>query len=180
MSQSAQVQSLDLLTHLHDVLARFGVTAQECLCLASAEVRHVHEALDERLRYWRQQTEKRHEDVARARAALSFARATNKGQHAGCEEEELTLRKAQERLRYAEEKVATVKRWQRELPELTKDFEARTRTLAGFLDSDLRRALVLLQNKVNTLEAYLSPPPSSAAPAPAAKPVTQPPTKEPS
>jgi hypothetical protein len=180
MSQSAQVQSLDHLTHLHDVLARFGVTAQECLGLASMEVRHVHEALDERLRYWRQQTERRHEDVARARAALSHARAFNQGQRAGCEEEELTLRKAQERLRYAEEKVATVKRWQRELPEITKDFEGRARGLAGFLDSDLRRALVLLQNKVNTLEAYLSPPPGPAAPAAPAKAVTPPPSEEPS
>jgi hypothetical protein len=181
MSQSAQVHSLDLLRRLHDVLARFGVTAQESLCMAESEIRHVHDALTDWLRYWRQQTEKRHEDVARARAALSHARAANKGQHAGCEEEELTLRKAQERLRQAEEKVVTVRRWQRELPDHVKDYEGRARGLSGFLDGDLRRALVLLQNKVATLEAYLSPSPSNAAPPPSpGKVVSEPPSKEPS
>src|SRR5262249_53057640 len=156
----------DLLERLHAALARFGVTAQESLSVANLEVRHVHDALADRLRYWRQQTDRRREDVARARAALSHARAANRGRLVGCEEQELESRKPQERLRQAEEKVVTVRRWQRELPDLTKDFEGRARSLSGFLESDLRRTLVLLQNKLAPLEAYLSPPPT-AMPTPA-------------
>ena len=154
MSQSAQVHSLDAIRRLHDVLARFGAGAQEALALADREVRRVHDELADRLRYWRQQIDRRHEEVARARAALSHARATSDGR--GGVEQELELAKAQRRLREAEEKLAAVRRWQRELPEVTKDYEGRSRSLAGFLDGDLRQALALLQNKSAVLEAYAS------------------------
>lgn len=177
MSQSAQVHSIDLLKRLHAALARFGVTAQESVAMADLEIRRVHDTLSDRARYWRQQVDRRHEEVARARAALSHARAASRGEGHGCVEQELDLKKAQQRLRDAEEKVAAVRHWQRELPELTKDYEGRARRLSGFLESDLRLALVLLENKVNALEAYASVAPSShAAPAPP----KAPPREEPS
>ena len=49
-----------------------------------------------------------------------------------------------------------MRRWQRELPELVKDFEGPARGLSGFLEADLRQALVVLENKIAALEAYVS------------------------
>src|SRR5262245_49285007 len=148
MSPSAQVQSLELLKRLHAVLARFGVDAEAALGQAAMDILHVHNTLADRLKYWQQQVYKRQEDVNRARSDLTFARALHDGKTIGCVEQELALRKAQERLREAEGKVATVRRWQQALPEQIKDYEGPARTLTGFLEADLRQALVLLQNKI--------------------------------
>ncbi len=156
MSQSAQVHSIDLLERLHAALSRFGVDAQAALAAGAAEIRRVNDTLADRLKFWQQQVHKRQEEVVQARAALSHARALQRGQNVGTVEQELALRKAQERVREAEAKVAAVRRWQRELPELCKDFEGPARGLSGFVEADLRQALVLLQNKVAALKAYLA------------------------
>src|SRR5947207_14355942 len=110
MSQSAAVHSIDLLKRFHAVLARFGVDAQTALGAANLELLRTHNALEERLTHWQRQVIKRQEEMAQARAALSHARAMHEGQRVGCVEQELALRKAQERLREAEAKVATVRR----------------------------------------------------------------------
>ena len=83
----------------------------------------------------------------------------------GCVEQELALRKAQEMLREAEGKVVTVKRWQRDLPQIVKDYEGPARVLSGFLEADMRQALVQLENKIASLEAYMAILPSSMEPA---------------
>ncbi len=156
MSQSAQVHSIDVLGRLHAVLARFGVDAQTALGEATLAVLRAYQALEERLKFWQREVQRRHEEMAQARAALSHARAMHDGQHVGSIEQEIALRKARERLREAEDKVLVVRRWQRELPELVKDFEGPARALSGLLEGDLRQALVLLQNKIGALEGYLS------------------------
>jgi hypothetical protein len=154
MSQSAEVYSIELLKRLHAVLARFGVAAQAALGAGDLVVLRTYDALAERLKDWQRQAHKRQEEMNQARAALSHARAMHEGQRTGCIEQELALRKAQERVREAEEKVATVRRWQRELPELVKDYEGPARGLSGLLEADLRQALVVLENKIAALEAY--------------------------
>lgn len=156
MSQSAQVRSLDRLKQLEAALIRFRVDAQTALGAAEMALRRVHDILDERLRYWKQQVNKRQEDVQRARSDLSYARSLHEGKSVGCVEQELALRKAQERLREAEGKVATVLRWQRELPNFEKDLEGPMRGMAGFLEADLRQGIAQLGNKIASLEAYLS------------------------
>jgi hypothetical protein len=156
MSQSAQVHSIELLEQLRNVLARFGLDGQTALGSAASEIRRVEEALGERLKFWRQQANKRQEELNQARAALSHARALHRGERIGCTEQELAVRKAQDRVREAEDKIIAVRRWQRDLPEVVKDFEAPARSLSGFLEGDLRHALVLLDNKIATLKAYLA------------------------
>jgi hypothetical protein len=170
MSASAQVHSIDLLKRFHAVLTRFGVDAQTALGSAGMELIRVENTIVERLKYWQQQAIKRQEEVAQARSALSHARALAESRRTGCVEQELALRKAQERLREAEGKVVTTKRWLRDLPECVKEYEGPARSLSGFLEADLRQALVLLENKIATLEAYLA----IAASHDTARPTTQP------
>jgi hypothetical protein len=174
MSQSAQVYSIDLLQRLHTVLARCGVDGQTALASGEAEIRRTFDELEDRLKYWQQQVNKRHEERNQARASLSHARALSEGRNTGCVEQEIALRKAEQRLREAEEKVITVRRWQRQLPEMVKDYEGPARGLSGYLEADLQQALVLLMNKITTLEAYVAiassdepRPATPAAPAPA-------------
>jgi hypothetical protein len=155
MNPSAKVHSIDLLKRLQAALARFGVDAQTALGVGDGEIRRVHAALEERGKFWSQQVNRRQEEVAQARSALAHARAMHEGKKVGCVEQELALRKAQERLREAEGKVVAVRRWKRDLPEVLKDYEAAARALSGFIETDLRQAVALLEAKVAALEAYL-------------------------
>jgi chromosome segregation ATPase len=156
MSQSAQVQSLDVLKAMHAVLARYGPEALGALGAAEMEIRRAFDNLHNQLKHWQRQVEKRHEDVGRARADLAHARALHQGERHGYVEQEIALRKAQNRLREAEEKVVTVKRWLLHLPQAIHEYEGPARRLAGFLDANLKQALALLNNKIDILEAYMA------------------------
>jgi hypothetical protein len=170
MSTSAQVRSVQLLEHLHAVLARYGVAAQSALATAALEIRRTQNALHDQLKYWQQQVFKREEERAQARSALAHTRAMSEDRRTGCVEQELALRKAEERLRHAEGKVAAVRRWQRELPDLIEEYEGPARALSGLVEPNLRQGLALLETKVASLQAYLALSVPGAAPAPAAPP----------
>ncbi len=156
MSQSAQVQSLDALKALHAALARYGPEALEALGAAEMEIRRVFDYLHNQLKHWQRQVDKRNEDVNRARADLVHARALRKGERSGYVEQEIALRKAQTRLREAEEKVVAAKRWLLHLPQAVNEYEGPARRLAGLLDADLKQGLGVLDNKIALLEAYMA------------------------
>jgi chromosome segregation ATPase len=154
MSQSARVQSIDLLKDFQAALARFGAEAQQALCAAGLAVRHAVEELDERLKHWQRMVRERREDVGRARAALAHRRALMEGSRSGCSELEMELEQALRRQREAEEKVETVRRWQRQLPEAIEQFDGPVRLLAGHVEGDFKHGLAILQERIAALEAY--------------------------
>lgn len=156
MSESARVNSLDALKALHAALARYGPEALEALGAAEMEIRRVFDFLHEQLKHWQRQVDKRHEDVNRARADLAHARSLRQGERSGYVEQEIALRKAQNRLREAEEKVVAVKRWLVHLPQAIHEYEGPARRLAGMLDSDLKQGLAILNSKIDILEAYMA------------------------
>jgi chromosome segregation ATPase len=162
MSESARVNSLDALKALHAALARYGPEALEALGAAEMEIRRSFDYLHDQLKHWQRQVDRRHEDVNRARADLTHARAVRQGERSGYVEQEMALRKAQNRLREAEEKVAVVKRWLVHLPQAVNEYEGPARRLGGLLDADMKQGLVVLENKIAILEAYMAV--STAAP----------------
>ena len=180
MSQSARVGSIDALKALHAALARFGPDAQEALGVAEMEIRRVFDYLHEQLKYWQRQVEKRREEVNRARADLTHARAVRQGERSGYIEQEIALRKAQTRLREAEEKVVTVRRWLVHLPQAINQYEGPARRLAGLLDADLKQGLAILEHKIAALEAYVALDAPAAPPAMASETPPQPPQGGPS
>ncbi len=155
MGPSANVRSIELLKRLEAVLARFIADVEGILSSADMDIRRVLEQLDDRLVYWKRMVDKRNEELHQAKAALSFARSINKGSSVGCVEQEMEVAKAKKRLIEAEEKVTLVKRWQRQLPEYIKEYEAPARALSGFTEGELRQAIAQLQSRIASLEAYL-------------------------
>src|SRR5579871_200259 len=165
MSQSARVNSLDALKALHAALVDYRPDAQEALGAAEIEIRRVFDYLRDQQKYWLRQVDKRREDVNRARSDLAHARALRQGERSGFVEQEIALRKAQARLREAEEKVVTVKRWILHLPQAVNEYEGPARRLAGLLDADLKQGLAILENKIGILEAYMAVQVAETAPA---------------
>jgi chromosome segregation ATPase len=156
MTESAQVHSTEKLQDLHEALARFGVQACAALETAQIEIRRTLDSLEDQLRYWQGEIHSRQEEVNRVRADLSYHRSLHHGEHVGGTDLEHQLRKAQARLREAEDRVQAVRRWQRNLPEFIHDYEAPARQLAGFVESNLLQGLALLEDKIAALAAYLA------------------------
>jgi chromosome segregation ATPase len=180
MTQSARVSSIDALKALHAALARFGPEAQEALGAAEIEIRRVSDYLHDQLQHWQRRVERCQEDVNRARADLAHARALRQGERTGYVEQEIALRKAQTRLREAEEKVVTVRRWLVHLPQAINQYEGPARRLAGLLDADLKQGLAILEHKIAALEAYVALDAPAAPPAMASETPPQPPQGGPS
>ena len=169
MGPSARVGSIEKLQVLHEALARFGVEAQAALDVGRSEVRRTLDGLHDALRRWQVEVQRRQEDVNRARADLSHARAVRRGEggRSGTVEQEMALQKAQLRLREAEEKVERTRRWLRLLPDALAELETPSRHLSGMLEADLRQALALLDGKIAALLAYAElalPEPGKASP----------------
>jgi hypothetical protein len=169
MSGSARVSSLDALRQLKEALCAFGVDAQEALGVAAMEIRRTQEWLREQLKHWQRVVRERQEELARAKSELAQRRwGYTEGRGPGTTEQEIAVRDAQQRLRQAEDKVETVRRWILQLPREVNEYEGPARSLAGLVDADLRHAVAVLDNKLAALEAYVAlAPPPGAAPAPA-------------
>ncbi len=120
------------------------------------DVRHTLDWLEAQLKAWTREWEKRNEEVNRCRAELAVARSAPESWRSAATEREIDLRRAQARLRDAEEKVAAVKRWRRTLPQALNEYELPMRRLGGFLDGDVRHALALLDGKIQALDAYVA------------------------
>src|SRR5262249_50172948 len=86
-----------------------------------------------------------------------------------CTVQEDNLKRAQGRLRYAQEKVQTVRKWMAKLPnEVSEIYEGPARHLGATLEGELPRGLALLERRIMALEAYTSmAPPTSGPIAPA-------------
>jgi hypothetical protein len=155
MTASAHVQSLEALRHLHGAFAELGVEGREALAAAALELQRALDGLRDQLAYWRRQVDRRQEDVNRARADLAYSRSVRDGPaSSGCVEQEIALRKAQQRLREAEDKVKVVRRWLTQLPQEIDDFQGPARQVGGMLEANLRHFLAILQGKIDTLAAY--------------------------
>lgn len=156
MSQSAQLHEVDRLHKLREALARFKMQADGALGVARSQIQRAVDAIDHQLDYWKAEANRRHENVVRARADLGFHRSLHKGEHVGETELQLRLKVAQQRLREAEEKIQCTRRWQRSVPQAVNDYQGPARQLSGFLDTELRKALAILDTQTAALEAYLT------------------------
>lgn len=169
MSQSARVASIAALVDFRAVLCTFGEEAQEVLASVQMAIQRTQDFLDEQAKLWQQEVRRSEDMVAEAKTELARRKMMRVGDRApDTTEQEKALRRAQARLEHAEEKLHVTRRW---IPALKRDVDeylGPARQLAGFLEGEQPRALALLQQKIDALEAYLARTAPSIAPPPAA------------
>lgn len=163
MSGSARIQTIDAVTMLAAALRRFGEEAGIAIIDLDLEV---NRALDwiqhERRDYWDTQVRRAWERIDEARADLDRClRMAVADQRPSCYEERKALDRAKRRLRTAEEKVETVRRWTHTSDRETLHYRVSAGQLSGWLQAELPQALAVLERMQAALEAYLS----GAAPA---------------
>src|SRR5262249_24698223 len=112
MTRSARVTSIQTVEAFKGALCEFGKDARDALCAADLAVRRAVDWLKAQQQFWQRELRKRQEDVVQAKKELTARKYQNRdGRGLGSTEQEKALKKAQDRQREAETKLANCKRW---------------------------------------------------------------------
>jgi hypothetical protein len=152
---TARVYSIDALETLHISMAKFDHEAREAMASAELEIQRTQNFVENKLKFWLREIDRCREEVNRCKSELSFRKSTiSKDSKAGLTEQELALKKAQNRLKEAEEKADTCRKWIRALPDTIKDYSGPARALSGMLDGEMKRGQELLKKQTEALKDY--------------------------
>jgi hypothetical protein len=157
MAQAARVTSVEALVDFKTRLVKFGTEAANALANIQVQIRRTHEWLEDQLEYWKWQLRERQELVVRAKGELlqrQYSSGSVRG--AGCTDQKIALEEALDRVHEAETKIQNCKHWRQLLPRELMECEGPARQLAGLLESDFRRAVALLEQKIQALDEYLA------------------------
>jgi hypothetical protein len=175
MSQSAQVTSVEAVRDFRGSLLVFCEEVRQALAAIQLEAHHTIEwLLRDQLSRWQRAMRDRHEEVVQAKAELSRKQISKTvgGQRPDCAEEVKAVRRAQERLREAEEKVASCKQWGGHLlPRALDEFRGPAQQLAGLVQGQPPHMVAFLESALAHLDSYVqrvAPPGQRPAAAPAA------------
>jgi hypothetical protein len=174
MSDAIHVKSIQTLRDLETSLGRFAGEAQEALNSADLEIRRTLERLQDRLRHWSREVERRQQEVQAAQAALQ--RCLNSGYydrdgryHApSCGGYETALLTARRRLQEAQTELQNTSNWLNRAKKAEANYRKEARRLEQMASSSIPRARALLNRKVTELDSYLAVSAFSAAVASAA------------
>ncbi len=161
-SEFAHVASVDALKDFRADLCTFTERARDGLASVQTEVQRMLDWLDNQEKSWHREVRRWEEAVNQARAELARGKMIRIGDRApDTTEQEDILRAAVRRLDDAEEKLKKTRRWLPSFRRAVDEYEGPARQLGGFLEGEQPRALALLQQKIDALEAYarLSAPP---------------------
>jgi hypothetical protein len=159
MPQTAKVQSIDAIRAFRITLLKFADAADSALADAEGEMSHTLMWLQtEQPAHWRTQVRKRSEILTRAKEALRMKclYKDSSGHTPSADQEQKAVQLATRRLEEAEEKVQTVKKWERRLQKEISSYQGSARRLATQIQSDLPRAAAQLDQTIQQLEAYVS------------------------
>jgi hypothetical protein len=165
MSQGARVTSIPALERFKESLCEFGVDGQDALSGVDMQLRRAQDWLKEKGRYWQKEIRERHDAMVQAKIELEQRKFENRdGRGRGTSEPEKNYRRAQERLKEAEQKLANCKKWAPLFEHALREYQGPARVLSGSLETDLKVAIALLNQKLEALDAYLklNPPPAPA------------------
>lgn len=156
MHASANVTSIAAIRGFCAALRRFAEDAAEALVALDLEVtRGTDYIQQDRMNFWPAQVRRAWDEIAEARIALQRRRAISVADHrSACDEEKKALDQAQQRLRVAQEKVDVVRSWCRTLNREVEEYEGRIGHLRQLLETDLPRAVAVLDRVLQALDAY--------------------------
>jgi hypothetical protein len=167
MGRSARILDVQSLAEFRAHLAQFGIDVRDTLCAVDMHIHRMFDWLEERGKYWHKEIRVREEEVVRAKIELNSRKNMKKdGYGPGTTDQEKALRKAQARLKEAQDKLQSCKRWKPLLDHAIREYQGPARQLGTALDTELVNSLAILLQKLTALEAYLSmAPPSVGLPA---------------
>jgi hypothetical protein len=168
MSGQAQISSIEAIAAFRADLIVYLSQMQPVLDEVGGEVVRMRFWLqNEGREFWENQLRRRRRKLEEAQAELFNAKLSTLQDSSILQH--MQAQKARRAVEEAEQKLAALKKWERELENLTEPLLKQVSQLQGFLSADLARGVAALTQTVQALEAYrqVASPSVTAPPAPA-------------
>jgi len=174
MAQKANITSVDALQTFRSTLVLYVNKARPALEEVSAEVMRTRAWLeDEKKTQWMSEMKRCARVMEEAQQALLSARMSNLRDES--QAELMAVHRARRARDEAETKLRMVKQWNREFDNRVQPLVKQTEKLQTILAHDMVQALAYLSQAIQTLDAYASAGPPSAAGGPGPAPDGPPP-----
>lgn len=167
MAEQAKVTSIDVLESFRVALIVFLTESRRSLDEVTDAVRRTRMWLEQEQRaHWEGQLRRRQRVLQEAQAELFGAKLSPLRDETAKQQE--AVRRARRAVAEAEEKLANVKKWNRDYDSMVEPMTKRLEGLRFFLDHDMIKALTFLVQAQKTLEGYadVQLEPSEPKPAP--------------
>jgi hypothetical protein len=153
MAGQAQISSIEAIEAFRADLIVFLDQMRPVLDEVSGEVVRMRFWLENEGReFWENQLRRRRRKLEEAQAALFNARISTLQDSSILQH--MQAQKAQRAVDEAEQKIAAIKKWGRELENLTEPMLKQVGQLQGFLSADMARGVAALTQIIQALEAY--------------------------
>jgi len=116
---------------------------------------------DDRQRFWQMEMRKHTRRLEDARQELFTASLSQFGEATSLQR--MAVQKAQREMYAVEEKLTTLKKWDRDLDNRTAPLVKQMEQLQGFLTVEMEKAVAYLDNVLRAVDAYQNIPPAAAA-----------------
>jgi len=162
MSTGANVKSIQALSDLKTMLARYGSDVPETLQRMTRTIEQTRQALTERQNHWRVQVRRCEEQLTQARAALTRCQNSAYTDREGrrhapdCRPFEQAVADARRQLEAASQALRSVEQAIKQVEVAVHSYEQQARRLTNFLNGDLKAGQALLERKITTLQAYVA------------------------
>jgi hypothetical protein len=153
MPGQAQITSIESLETFRSDLVVFLSQMQPVMDEAGGEVTRMKYWLqNEQREFWENQARRRRRQLEEAQAELLNARLSRL--QVSSSAQQLAVQRAKRAMQETEEKLALLKKWDRELENLTDPLLKPVGQLQGFLATDMNKAVAYLAQSIQALEAY--------------------------
>jgi hypothetical protein len=161
MAGQAQITSVEAIASFRAELIVYLGQMRPVLEEVSSEVLHTRSWMeDDRRRFWEQERRVRGRRLEDARQELFNASISSLSTATGFQQ--LAVQKAQRNLQAAEDKLALIKKWERDLDDRASPLVKQMEQLHGFLTVEMGRAVAYLDQALKALDAYKSVAPQRA------------------
>lgn len=156
MSQSARVTSIEALEKFRTSLGEVELALRNILVELNLEYRRVAEWIEQTMpAYWPAQARKASDRLTEALHELERCQTRIGSDEApSCYEQKKAVERARRRLRLCEEKTRIVRKWKIKLAQEATESQGNIGGIANYLDADIPRALVELEQMVQALRRY--------------------------
>ena len=153
MPGQAQITSVEAIQAFRSLLVVYLAHMRPALDEITGEVLRTRSWLeDDRKRHWTQEMRTRMRKLEDAKQELFTATMSKMGDTASFQQ--MAVQRAQRAMREAEEKLAVIKKWDRELENRTWPLVKQMEQLQGFLTVEMERAVAYLDQALTALAAY--------------------------
>jgi hypothetical protein len=153
MATQAQITSVEAIELFRAALITFMSQARPALEEISSEVMRSRAWIQhDQRRFWENELRQRNKKLEQAKQELMTARLSTFNESTSLHQ--MAVRRAQHAVLLAEEKLKSLKHWDRELENRSAPLLKEVEHLHGYLVGELPRAIAQLSQIVRTLDAY--------------------------